>query len=99
VALKYFVRHTACGLSRTMQSAKETFQSVLSQLQAQVAALEVWTSRIRLFGPEKPKVVVVGAGPAGLNAARGLNGCADVTIIDGSVLDSYHPQLVIVDRF
>lgn len=71
---------------RTMQSAKVTFQSVLSQLQAQVAALEVWTSRIRFFGPEKPKVVVVGAGPAGLNAARGLNGCADVTIIDGSVL-------------
>lgn len=66
-----------------MQTAMASLYSLLSQLQAQVAALHVWTSRLKLFGPVKPKVVIVGAGPGGLNAARGLNGHADVTIIDG----------------
>eukprot|EP00243_Klebsormidium_subtile_P013149 TRINITY_DN846_c0_g1_i2.p1 TRINITY_DN846_c0_g1~~TRINITY_DN846_c0_g1_i2.p1 ORF type:complete len:419 (+),score=66.90 TRINITY_DN846_c0_g1_i2:419-1675(+) len=70
-----------------MQTAMASLYSLLSQLQAQVAALHVWTSRLKLFGPEKPKVVIVGAGPGGLNAARGLNGHADVTIIDGK---DYH---------
>lgn len=58
---------------RTMHKVTEPIQYISDQLLAQIAAL----------CKTLPKVVVVGAGPAGLNLARGLKGHADVTIVDG----------------
>jgi NADPH-dependent 2,4-dienoyl-CoA reductase/sulfur reductase-like enzyme len=56
-----------------MHKVIEPIQYVSDQLLAQIAAL----------CKPLPKVVVVGAGPGGLNLARGLKGHADVTLVDG----------------
>jgi NADH dehydrogenase len=45
-------------------------------------------------GPVRPRVLIVGAGFAGLNAARALRHAdADVTIVDGHDYHTFQPLL------
>jgi NADH dehydrogenase len=45
-------------------------------------------------GPVRPRVLIVGAGFAGLNAARALRHAdADVTIVDGHAYHTFQPLL------